>query len=96
MTHWQAAIDSGSLAKGVKLTLSSNHHVVSLSVADTLAIEAPGATDLMAVVLARGNADLRIGLDAGQAFDFLMFLDESLHPPGPRNDVFSRQVWVTQ
>ena len=95
MTHWHADVDSPLLRSGAKLTVSSQHHVVSLAAADTLAIAADYEAPLSAVVLDRTAAGMKIGLDDGRACQLSMIVDESLHPSGEYSSVFSRQVWLT-
>ena len=95
MSHWHADINATALTSGASLTVLSQHHVVRLAVADTLAIDTTSGHCLSAVVLDRTDAS--ITLDVGDAHVSLaMLVDESLLPPGENRLAFSRQVWLAQ
>jgi hypothetical protein len=96
VTHWHADLNEVTLAPGATLTVLSQHDVVRLAAADTLAIETSNGQCLSAVVLDR--TEVRIGLDLGDGARVLlsMLVDESLLPPGENRLAFARQVWLAQ
>ena len=92
MTHWHADVNAASLTSGATLTVLSQHHVVCLTKADTLAIDNTNGQCLSAVVLDHGSDGLRLDLGNGQSILLGMLVDESLLPPGENRQAFSRQV----
>ena len=95
MTQWHAAIDKPLLGTGAKLTVISDHHVVRVTTADTLSIEAPDGQRFSAQVLDRTAQNMRLALEDGTALRLEIVVDESLHAPSGRQaEVFSRQVWL--
>lgn len=96
MTHWHADINAATLTSGATLTVLSQHHVVRLVTADTLAIDTTNGKCLSAVVLDRSDVGVRLDLGDGEHVVLGMLVDESLLPPGENRLAFSRQVWRAQ
>jgi hypothetical protein len=95
LTRWHADIDRPVLGAGARLTVLSPNEVVRVLTADTLVIETPSGQRLSAVVLDRTGGALRLMIGGNVPVSLEILRDESLHPPGPRPAVFSRQVWLT-
>lgn len=96
MTHWHADVDAATLTSGATLTVLSQHHVVRLATADTLAIDTTSGLCVSAVVLDYSDIGLRLDLGAGESVLLGMLVDESLLPPGENRSSFSRQVWLAR
>ena len=96
MTHWHANIDAAALISGAALTVLSQHHVVRLAKADTLAIETTNGQSLSAVVFDHSDIGIQLDLGDGERVVLGMSVDESLLPPGENRLAFSRQVWLAQ
>ena len=94
MTHWHADINAATLTSGTTLTVLSQHHVVHLATADTLAIDTIDDQCLAAVVHDRSELGIRLELADGAIVSLDMRADESLLPPGANRTTFSRQVWL--
>jgi hypothetical protein len=96
MTRWHANVNAATLTSGATLTVLSQHHVVCLTKADTLAIDTTNGQCLSAVVLDQSDGGLRLDLGNGESILLGMMVNESLLPPGENRVAFSRQVWLAQ
>ena len=94
MTHWHADINAATLTSGTTLTVLSQHHVVHLATADTLAIDTIDDQCLAAVVYNRSDIAMTLELADCAIVSLGMLVDESLLPPGENRNPFSRQVWL--
>jgi hypothetical protein len=94
MSLWHGEIDQPNFVNGAKVTLLSDHRVVSVMTADTLSIETPAGHKFSGVVEYRTGSDIQLKLADGQPISLEMVIDESIHPPTASKNVYSRQVWM--